>query len=70
MLQAGKTSISLEDPFWTGVREMAAERAMPIRDLIGEIDRSRGSGNLSSNIRLAVLRHYRAKAGKAVGIAT
>lgn len=70
VLDSGKTSISIEDPFWTGVRDIAVERGISIRELIGEIDQARDVGNLSSNIRLAVLEHYRDKASKAVGVAT
>ena len=34
---------------------------MMLTDLLGEIDRERKTGNLSSAIRVFVLRHYREK---------
>jgi predicted DNA-binding ribbon-helix-helix protein len=54
-----KTSVSLEDGFWTGLREIAGTRAMSLSELIATIDAERHHGNLSSAIRLFVLRHYR-----------
>jgi predicted DNA-binding ribbon-helix-helix protein len=53
------TSVSLEGPFWEGLKEMAALRAQPLAVLVREIDTSRGPANLSSALRLAVLAHYR-----------
>jgi predicted DNA-binding ribbon-helix-helix protein len=54
-----KTSVSLEDAFWTGLKEIAAGRDMTLSDLVASIDGGRGDGNLSSAIRLFVLDHYR-----------
>lgn len=54
-----RTSISLEEPFWTALKDIAAERAVTVRALVAEIDAARGSSNLSSAIRLFVLRRYR-----------
>jgi len=54
-----KTSISLEDEFWDCLREMAEERGDPISRLITSIDADRQSSNLSSGIRLFILRYYR-----------
>jgi predicted DNA-binding ribbon-helix-helix protein len=54
-----KTSISLEDAFWESLREIAKGRGEPISQLIADIDEGRQFGNLSSAIRLFVLRHYR-----------
>lgn len=53
-----KTSVSLEDEFWQGVKDIAAERNIPVADLVGEIDKDCGNGNLSSAIRLAVFKHF------------
>lgn len=59
-LRGHRTSVSLEDEFWAGFREMAAARGMPINALAAEIDTARGTEmGLASAIRLAVLRHYR-----------
>ena len=56
-----KTSVSLEDAFWTALKEIAAGRSKTLSDLVGDIDSGRPHGNLSSSIRLFVLDHYRAK---------
>jgi len=54
-----KTSVSLEDAFWTALKEIAAEREMTLSDLVASIDSERQHGNLSSAIRLFVLGLYR-----------
>jgi predicted DNA-binding ribbon-helix-helix protein len=54
-----KTSVSLEDAFWQGLKEIADERSMTLSDLVSSIDTDRRHGNLSSAIRLFVLDHYR-----------
>lgn len=48
------TSVSLEDEFWTALKEIAEARGVSLNRLIAEIDRER-SGNLSSAVRLFVL---------------
>ena len=56
---AQKTSISLEDEFWSELRKIAHTRKMTIADLVSEINDARiaeGAGNLSSSIRLFVLK--------------
>jgi predicted DNA-binding ribbon-helix-helix protein len=58
-----KTSVSLEDAFWKGLKEIAAGRNMTLSDMVASIDGGRRQGNLSSAIRLFVLDHYRAQAG-------
>ncbi|MGC1465959.1 MAG: ribbon-helix-helix domain-containing protein [Pseudolabrys sp.] len=54
-----KTSVSLEDAFWTGLKDIAGGRDMTLSDLVATIDTGRHHGNLSSAIRLYVLDHYR-----------
>ena len=56
-----KTSVSLEDAFWRGLKEIAIGHNKTLSDLVAEIDTGRPHGNLSSAIRLFVLDHYRAK---------
>ena len=56
-----KTSVSLEEPFWKGVKEIASNRDLTLSDVVTAIDSGRASGNLSSAIRLFVLDHYRAQ---------
>ena len=60
-----KTSVSLEDAFWSGLKDIAASRNMTLSELVASIDADRRQGNLSSAIRLFVLDHYRAQAGGA-----
>lgn len=57
-----KTSVSLEDGFWSGLKEIAAARRSTLSDLVASIDTGRTGGNLSSAIRLFVLDHYRTAA--------
>ena len=56
-----KTSVSLEDAFWKGLKEIADDRHVTLSDLCSSIDTDRHHGNLSSAIRLFVLDHYRSK---------
>jgi predicted DNA-binding ribbon-helix-helix protein len=60
-----KTSVSLEDAFWQGLKEIADDRDLTLSDLVATIDTGRHHGNLSSAIRLFVLEHYRTRAGEA-----
>ena len=59
VLAGHKTSVSLEDAFWEGIKEIADERQLTLSDLVGEIDAHRQDANLSSAIRLFVLQQYR-----------
>jgi predicted DNA-binding ribbon-helix-helix protein len=55
-LHGHRTSFSLEDEFWTELKAIAADRAMPLAALISEIDDNRPpDSNLSSALRLHVL---------------
>jgi predicted DNA-binding ribbon-helix-helix protein len=54
-----KTSVSLEDAFWNGMKEISGQRSMTLSELVREIDTNRHQGNLSSAIRLFVLDHFR-----------
>jgi predicted DNA-binding ribbon-helix-helix protein len=49
-----RTSISLEDAFWRGLKALAERRRQSINALVAEIDAARGQANLSSAIRLFV----------------
>jgi predicted DNA-binding ribbon-helix-helix protein len=51
-----KTSVSLEDAFWNSLKEIAGYRHLS--DLLVTIDSERHHGNLSSAIRLFVLKFY------------
>jgi predicted DNA-binding ribbon-helix-helix protein len=54
-----KTSVSLEDAFWDGLKEIAYKRRMTLSALAGTIQAQRQQANLSSAIRLFVLEFYR-----------
>jgi len=54
-----KTSVSLEDAFWTALKEIAKARNVTLSDLVATIDSERQHDNLSSTIRLFVLEVYR-----------
>ena len=56
-----KTSVSLEDAFWKGLKDIATGRAMTLSDMVASIDAERRHGNLSSAIRLFVLDHYQSR---------
>jgi predicted DNA-binding ribbon-helix-helix protein len=59
VIRGHKTSVSLEDEFWKGLREIAAKRDMTLSVLVAAIDEKKQYGNLSSAIRLFVLDSYR-----------
>jgi predicted DNA-binding ribbon-helix-helix protein len=54
-----KTSVSLEEAFWKGLKEIANNRELTLSDVVASIDTERHNGNLSSAIRLFVLDYYR-----------
>lgn len=56
-----KTSVSLEDAFWKGLKDIAIGRHITLSDLVASIDSERRHGNLSSAIRLFVLDHFQAQ---------
>ncbi len=57
-----KTSVSLEDAFWSGLKDIAMGRGITLSELVASIDTGRQHGNLSSAIRLFVLDYYQAAA--------
>jgi predicted DNA-binding ribbon-helix-helix protein len=54
-----KTSVSLEDAFWKGLKEIASGRDATLSELVASIDADRQHGNLSSALRLFVLDFFR-----------
>ena len=60
-----RTSISLEEPFWAALREMASERLTSLAGLVAAIDAARGDANLSSAIRVEALAYYRRRSEQA-----
>jgi predicted DNA-binding ribbon-helix-helix protein len=55
VLAGHKTSVSLEEPFWLGLKEIAQKQNATLSTIVGGIDTLRQHGNLSSAIRLFVL---------------
>jgi predicted DNA-binding ribbon-helix-helix protein len=66
LLAGHKTSVSLEEPFWSALKEIAREKGMSVSALVLSVDSARQRGNLSSALRTFVLDHYRRRAGEKV----
>jgi predicted DNA-binding ribbon-helix-helix protein len=63
-----RTSISLEDEFWSGLKEIAQAQGATLSQTVTEIDTTRQQKNLSSAIRLFVLDWVRSqKVGATAG---
>lgn len=58
VIKGHKTSISLENPFWQALKDLAAQKNMTVSALINGIDQDRQTANLSSAVRQYVMRHY------------
>ena len=54
-----KTSVSLEDAFWSDLKKIAHAQAATLSELVAKIDETREQGNLSSAVRLFVLDRVR-----------
>lgn len=61
LLGGHKTSISLEEVFWTRLKEIATRRNMRVSRLVQQINHKRRDGNLSSAIRCFVLEDCHAR---------
>jgi predicted DNA-binding ribbon-helix-helix protein len=66
VIRGHKTSVSLEDAFWAGLKEIATSRQSTLANLVTEIDEHRQGANLSSAIRLLVLQFYQDRAKERV----
>ena len=64
-----KTSVSLEEPFWTDLKQIARTHDVTLSALITHIDGKREQSNLSSGIRVFVLRHSRLAQSPGHGLA-
>lgn len=54
-----RTSIALEQEFWTVLEEIAALRGISLSQLVAETDAGRNDASLSSRLRLLALDHSR-----------
>ena len=52
------TSITLEEEFWDALKKIAENQGQSLSSLITKIDETRGENNLSSAIRVFVLKNY------------
>jgi predicted DNA-binding ribbon-helix-helix protein len=60
-----KTSVSLEDEFWDGLRAIAERQNMTVSALTKRIDNERQNRNLSSAIRVFVFKSFQGQASAA-----
>ncbi|WP_319519966.1 ribbon-helix-helix domain-containing protein [uncultured Martelella sp.] len=61
-LHGHRTSLSLEDAFFSEIHDIAGERGVSLAALLSEIDDNRAPDvNLSSAVRLFVLDHLKAR---------
>jgi len=65
VLDGHKTSVSLEDAFWSELKEIAHFEHVTLSKLVTGIDAMRKQSNLSSAIRIFVLEHLQNKGGRA-----
>jgi predicted DNA-binding ribbon-helix-helix protein len=65
VLDGHKTSVSLEEAFWTELKEIAHFEHVTLSKLVGGIDAMRKQSNLSSAIRLFVLEHVQKQSSSA-----
>ena len=59
MIDGHKTSISLEDAFWSSLKAIAQAQGATVAQTVTTIDKTREQGNLSSAVRLFVLDYVR-----------
>jgi len=62
VLSGKKTSLSVEDEFWTGLKEIATAQGTTISEILTTLSSGRKQGNFSSCLRLFVLDYYVQKA--------
>ena len=59
-----RTSLSLENEFWDGLREVARHKNLTVSALVATIASGRDRNNLSSAVRVFVLNHFRTLGGQ------
>jgi predicted DNA-binding ribbon-helix-helix protein len=68
VIDGHKTSISLEDAFWSSLKAIAQAQGATVAQTVTTIDGTRMQGNLSSAVRLFVLDRVRSqKVGATAG---
>lgn len=60
-IRGHRTSLSLEEPFWVALREIAESKRMTLAGLVAEIDAQRDAtaSGLSGAVRIFILDYYR-----------
>lgn len=53
-----KTSVSLEDTFWLGLKEIATQKRVALGSILDTIADGRDNANLSSAVRQYVMQHF------------
>jgi predicted DNA-binding ribbon-helix-helix protein len=59
VINGHKTSVSLEDAFWSELKKLADGQRVTLSKMVADIDGTREQANLSSAIRLFVLQRFR-----------
>ena len=59
VIDGHKTSVSLEDAFWSNLKDIADTQHVTLSEVVTKIDKGRRAGNLSSAIRLFVFDQVR-----------
>ncbi len=62
-LRGHATSFSLEEPFWTELKRLAAAEGLSLAELVARIDEARGGLNLSAAVRIVVVAALQAECG-------
>lgn len=62
-LKGVRTSVSLEEVFWIGLKEIARQKGKTVAEVISEIAASMDADNLSSAIRVFVFEYVQQRGG-------
>jgi predicted DNA-binding ribbon-helix-helix protein len=60
VVRGHKTGVTLEDAFWSALRQIAQDEDSTLGALVGKIDSERDAPNLSSAIRVYILEYFKA----------
>ena len=61
-IKGHRTSVALEPEFYEALQQLARSRGLPLAKLVAEVDEERDpTTNLSSALRLLVLKHLQQK---------
>jgi predicted DNA-binding ribbon-helix-helix protein len=63
VIRGHKTSVSLEEPFWSEIKQIAERKKVSVTEVVEQIDNERNFANLSGAIRLFVLDDLNSRVG-------